>query len=204
MLIVGLTGGIGSGKSTVAASFATHGVPVVDADAVSHALTAAGGAAMPQIIKAFGADVADRAGALDRSTMRKLAFSDPDARRTLEAILHPLIRAESMQLLRSYEQAGASYALLVVPLLVESGTYASRCHRVLVIDCEEEVQISRVMQRSQLTREEVLAIMTKQTTRQTRLNAADDVINNSALSTGEIKEAVTALHSKYLRLNQVK
>ncbi len=202
MLIIGLTGGIGSGKSTVAASFATYDVPVVDADAVSHALTTANGRAMPQIIKAFGASAADATGALDRTTMRKLAFSDPDARHTLEAILHPLIRAESTQLLRGYKQAGASYALLVVPLLVESGTYASRCDRVLVIDCEEEVQIARVMPRSQLTREEVLAIMAKQATRDARLSAADEVIHNSTLNTADLNAAVAILHKKYLSLSR--
>jgi dephospho-CoA kinase len=199
-MIVGLTGGIGSGKSTVAAAFAELGVPVVDADQVSHVLTSANGLAMPKIIAAFGSSMADSTGALDRTAMRKLAFSDTEARHQLEAILHPLIREESTRQLRAHEEAGASYALLVVPLLVESGSYASRCHRVLVIDCEEDMQISRVMQRSQLKRDEVQAIMAKQATRQMRLKAADDVIDNTALSTAALHDKVQALHTRYLAL----
>jgi dephospho-CoA kinase len=174
--VVGLTGGIGSGKSTVADLFAERGVPVVDTDAISHALTDPGGAAMPAIVAAFGPAVRAEDGSLDRATMRKLVFDNPDERRKLEAILHPLIMAESR---RALESASGPYALLVVPLLFENPPYLELVERTLVVDCDEKVQIARVMERSRLSEETVRAIMAAQLPRAERLARADDVIDNS-------------------------
>lgn len=195
-LTVGLTGGIGSGKSTVAKRFADRGVAVVDADALAHELTGAGGAAIPLIRAEFGPEAIDAAGALDRARMRAIAFADADARRRLEAILHPMIRAESE---RRAAAAPGPYVILMIPLLVESGEARARVDRVLVVDCPEEVQIARVMARSSLSREDVTAIMRSQVSRAERLAYADDVIDNSgALET--IEPQVEALHRRYCAL----
>jgi dephospho-CoA kinase len=193
---VGLTGGIGSGKSTVARAFEAHGIEVIDADALAHRLTAAGGAAIPAIRAAFGPEVVDANGALDRARMRGLAFADPAARKRLEAILHPMIRAETERLAQG---AASAYVILMIPLLVESGDPRSRCDRVLVVDCPEEHQIRRVMARSGLDRAEVEAIMATQVRRAQRLAAADDVVDNSGDATA-IAPQVDALHRRYLGL----
>jgi dephospho-CoA kinase len=193
---VGLTGGIGSGKSTVARAFEAHGVEVVDADALAHRLTAPAGAAIPAIRAAFGAEVIDASGALDRARMRKLAFADPGARKRLEAILHPLIRAETDRLAHG---ARSDYVILMIPLLVESGDPHGRCDRVLVVDCPEEEQIRRVTARSGLPRSEVEAIMATQATRTDRLAAADDVVDNSG-DPAAIGAQVEGLHRRYLDL----
>lgn len=200
--VVGVTGGIGSGKTTVAKAFAAWGVPVVDTDLIAHQLTQAQGAAMPALIAAFGPAIADEGGALDRAAMRKLAFNDAAAKQTLEGILHPLIREQSDREVALHGQQGAAYVLLVVPLLVESGSYARRCDRVLVVDCSEDVQLARVMARSRLKREEVQAIMDKQATRAARLAAADDVINNTALSMQDMQQQVKMLHDCYLKMRR--
>lgn len=197
-LVIGLTGGIGSGKSTIAELFAKLGVPIVDADAISHELTQAHGKAMPLIEQAFGAKLIDAQGALDRKAMRELAFTDNTAKQKLESILHPLIRDEIDAQLDVPLANAVACKLLVVPLLVESGHYAQRCHRVLVVDCEEEVQIQRVTQRSNISRDEVLAIIRKQATREQRLAAADDVINNSHVTLEQLNQEVKSLHTKYL------
>jgi dephospho-CoA kinase len=197
--IVGLTGGIGSGKSAAAGFFAELGAAVVDADVVAHELTAPGGAAMAAIREAFGpAAVADN-GALDRVGMRRLVFSDAAAKARLESILHPLIRAESeIRCDRGLAQ-GAPYAVLVVPLLIESGAYRNRVSRVVVVDCAESTQVGRVMARSGLAREEVLRIMAAQATRAERLAASDDTLNNDA-DISRLQAQVAALHRKYLIL----
>lgn len=196
VFVVGLTGGIGSGKSRVADLFVARGAALVDTDAIAHELTGAGGAAMPQLIAAFGADIADARGALDRAAMRQRVFAAPEQRRRLEAILHPLIREEAAVRCRA---ATAPYVILAVPLLIESGDYRQRCHRLLVVDCPEELQIARVMARSGLAAAEVQAIMAAQATRQQRLAAADDVIaNDGDLDT--LAARVDALHEKYLAL----
>lgn len=193
--VVGLTGGIGSGKSAVADLFAALGVNVVDADAVAHALTRAGGSAMPAVCAEFGDGVADADGALDRAAMRARVFADPPARRRLEAILHPMIREESERRLAA--GAGAPYAILMVPLLVESGSYRQRVNRIAVVDCAEETQIARVMSRNGLAREEVERILAAQATRAERLAAADDVIyNDGALAA--LAPQVERLHTEYL------
>jgi dephospho-CoA kinase len=145
--VIGLTGGIGSGKSAAAEQFARLGAAVVDTDAIAHELTAPGGAAIPGIVERFGARYLLPSGAMDRNKMRERAFEDPDARRALEALLHPMIRAESE---RRIEQATAPYVVHVVPLLVESAHYRLRFDRVVVVDCSEAVQVARVRARSGL------------------------------------------------------
>lgn len=197
--IVGLTGGIGSGKSAAAGFFANLGAAVVDTDVVAHEFTAPGGAAMAEIRAAFGTAVVAENGALDRAAMRRLVFSDATAKDRLEDILHPLIRAESQSRCERALAQGAPYAVLVVPLLVESGNYRSRVSRVAVVDCAESTQVARVMARSGLAREEILRIMAAQATRAERLAAADDTLNNDADIPG-LRAQVAALHRKYLLL----
>ena len=194
--VVGLTGGIGSGKSAAADCFAAHGIAVVDTDALAHALTAAGGAAMPALLAEFGPEVATPDGALDRSRIRRLVFADPDARKRLEAILHPQIRVLSGERCRD---AASPYVILAVPLLVESGGYRDRCNRVVVVDCPESLQISRVMARSGLSESEVRAIMAAQASRGERLVVADDVLNNDG-DLHHLEAQITGLHRKYLHL----
>lgn len=201
--VVGLTGGIGSGKSAAADCFAALGTPVVDTDAIAHALTAAGGAALPPIRAAFGADVLTAAGTLDRAALRRRVFADPAERARLEAILHPLIRAASAAQVRNAAASApdASYVILVVPLLVESHSYRDRVDRVAVVDCPAETQVARVMARSGLERAEVLAIMAAQAERAARLAIADDVIDNAA-GLAELQQQIAALHLKYLQMGK--
>lgn len=194
--IVGLTGGIGSGKSAAADMFAELGVAVVDADRIAHELTAPGGAAMAAIRSAFGAGVIAADGALDRVTMRRLAFSDAAAKSRLEGILHPLIRAESQRRCEIGLSSGAPYVVLVVPLLVESGTYRNRVARVLVVDCAESTQVERVMARNRMSSEEVRRIMATQATRAERLTAADDSVDNDS-DMDRLRTQIEALHRKY-------
>jgi len=191
--IVGLTGGIGSGKSAATAHFAALGASVVDTDLIAHALTTARGAAIPAIRDAFGPGLLAADGSMDRAAMRALAFSEPQARVRLEAILHPLIRAESA---RQCAEAGGAYVILAVPLLIESGSYRGRCHRICVVDCPEEVQIARVRARSGLEETQIRAIMAAQASRAERLAAADDVIDNSG-SLEYLRLQVEALDRRY-------
>jgi len=193
---VGLTGGIGSGKSTVAGMFAKRGVDVIDTDEIAHELTHPGGEAIAPIRAAFGAEAVAADGSLDRARMRRLAFGDVQARKRLEAILHPLIRAESN---RRVERAASPYAILVIPLLVESGLDRSRTARVLVVDCPEAGQLERVMRRSGLPEVEARAILASQATREQRLAAADDVIDNSGAPEA-LEGQISHLHEKYLTL----
>lgn len=194
--IVGLTGGIGSGKSRVADLFVERGAALVDTDAIAHELTGPGGEAMPELIAAFGPGIADGRGALDRSAMRQRVFAVPAERRQLESILHPLIRHLSDERCRA---AKAPYVILAVPLLIESGSYRQRCDRILVVDCPEELQIARVMARNGLSADEVRGIMSAQATRQQRLAAADDVIANDS-DLGTLEQRVRDMHVKYLAL----
>ncbi len=198
--MIGLTGGIGSGKTTVANLFAARGVALVDTDLIAHALTGPGGAAMPAIAKAFGDSVLAPDGRLDRAAMRALVFTDPDARARLEAILHPMIRAQAASEL---EQAQGLYAMLVVPLMVESGAWLDRLDRLLVVDCPTEVQIDRVMKRSALSREQVLAVMATQASREVRLQAADDTIDNRD-TPDALPDQVDALHAVYSALATIR
>jgi dephospho-CoA kinase len=197
--IVGLTGGIGSGKSAAADMFAALGAAVVDADQIAHELTAADGAAMAAIRSAFGASVIVADGALDRLAMRRLVFSDGAAKSRLEGILHPLIRAETERRCQAGLASGAPYVVLVVPLLVESGTYRSRVARILVIDCAEETQVQRVMVRNGMNREEVARIMATQATRAQRMKAADDSVNNDT-NLDSLRSQIEVLHRKYVSL----
>ncbi len=194
--LVGLTGGIGSGKTTVADQFAALGVVLVDADLIAHQMTAADGPAMPALIAAFGAEIATPEGRMDRAVMRAIAFTDLGARARLEQILHPMIRIESD---RQIAAARSPYVMLVVPLLVETGGNKKRVQRVLVVDCPEELQIERVIARSQLPRDQVLAIMKAQATRAQRLATADDVVDNSG-GPAAITDQVERLHRRYLEL----
>ena len=195
-LVVGLTGGIGSGKSTVADLLAARGATVVDTDAVAHALTGPDGEAMPAIARAFGSGVVGADGRLDRTAMRAIAFADPSQRRRLEAILHPMIRERSEAAIAA---ATGRYVVSVVPLLIESGAWKQRCDRVLVVDCPVEVQIERVIRRSALPREQAMAIVAAQASRQQRLAAADDVIDNAG-EPDALPAQVDAVHARYLAI----
>lgn len=196
-LVVGLTGGIGSGKSAAAESFASLGAAVVDTDAIAHELTAPGGAAMPLIKSTFGETVIAADGRLDRANMRRMVFADPDARARLEGILHPMIRARADTRCREALVSGAPYAVLVVPLLIESGDYRQRVSRVAVVDCDDEIRIARVIARSGLARADVEGIISAQASRDARLAAADDVIDNNG-SLGSLAAQVGVLHRRYL------
>lgn len=192
--IVGLTGGIGSGKSAAADEFARLGAAVVDTDAIAHELTRAGGAAIAGVRRVLGDEFVDASGAMDRAKVRSLVFSDRAARARLEGLLHPMIRAESE---RRIGAATAPYVVHVVPLLVESPDYRQRVQRVLVVDCSPQVQKARVGQRSGLAIDEVERIIDAQIPRETRLAAADDVIDNSG-SLDALHKQVRALHRRYL------
>jgi dephospho-CoA kinase len=193
---VGLTGGIGSGKTTVADMFASHGAAVIDTDFIARQLTVAGGSAIAAIRLQFGDSFLNPAGAMDRAKMRDYVFADMAAKARLEAILHPLIRIETE---RAAMQANGAYLLFVVPLLVESGSWKQRVSRVLVVDCPEQVQVDRVMQRSGLTEEQVRAIMATQAPRAARLAAADDVLLNDGESAA-LAPQVSRLHALYTEL----
>jgi dephospho-CoA kinase len=192
--VVGLTGGIGSGKSAAADEFAALGATVVDTDVISRELTDKGGAAVAEVERLFGKDFV-AAGAMDRKRMRDRVFADPAAKRALEALLHPMIREESA---RRIAAASAPYVVHVVPLLIESPDYRKRVDRVLVVDAPEETQIERVRARSRLSADEVRAIMRGQISRAERLAAADDVIDNRG-SRDALRKQVGALHRKYLQ-----
>jgi dephospho-CoA kinase len=194
-LVVGLTGGIGSGKSAAADEFAAQGAVVVDTDAIARELTEKGGAAVAEIERLFGSTFLEQSGAMDRKKMRDHIFADPAAKRALEALLHPMIREESA---RRIAAAGGPYVIHVVPLLVESPDYRSRVDRVLVVDCPEETQLARVRARSALSEDEVRAIMRTQVSRAERLAAAHDVIDNRG-SRDALRKQVAALHQKYLQ-----
>jgi dephospho-CoA kinase len=195
-LRVGLTGGIGCGKSTVTDLFAARGVSIIDTDRIAHELTSANGAAMPALLAEFGANCAAADGALARAWMRALVFADPAAKTRLEAILHPLIRATA---LAGADAATGSYVIFALPLLVESGNWRERVARVLVIDCPESLQIARVMARNGFTKAQVEAIMATQASRQARLAQADDVIDNSG-DIAQLAPQIDRLHAIYLDL----
>ena len=199
-LVVGLTGGIGCGKSAAADMFGDLGAAIIDADAIAHELTAPAGAAMEEIRAAFGPEIVTPEGALNRAAMRQLVFGDATARTRLEAILHPMIRAESEKRSRKALKDGAAYLMLVIPLLLESGDPRSRVNRILVVDCPEETQIERVISRSGLAEPEIRRIMATQATREQRRNVADDIINNAG-DLAALKLQVAALHRDYLELS---
>jgi dephospho-CoA kinase len=192
--VVGLTGGIGSGKSAVSDQFAALGATVVDTDVIARELTDRGGAAVAEVERIFGKEFI-AGGAMDRKRMRDHVFADPAAKRALEGLLHPMIRAESAR--RSVAASGP-YVVHVVPLLIESPDYRRRVDRVLVVDCPEDTQVERVRARSGLSADEVRAIMRSQASRAERLAAADDVIDNSG-PRDALRKQVAALHQKYLQ-----
>lgn len=200
---VGLTGGIGSGKSTVASLFKECGVLVIDSDVISHQMTQSGGIAIAAIRTTFGDGYIDASGALDRALMRQLIFSDHAAKLQLEAILHPLIHA---QILVQVDNADTNsthtspYLLLVIPLLFETLSYRELVQRTLVVDCAETTQIARTMQRSGLDEQTVRTIMASQITRAERLRLADEIIqNNGSLDT--LRQQVDQLHQRYLAIS---
>ena len=194
-LRIGLTGGIASGKSTVAGRFSELGIPVIDADESSRFVVAAGQPGREAVVARFGEDVLKADGELDRRALRQLIFADPQKRRDLEAILHPLIRADME---RRAMQAVGPYIILEIPLLVEGGA-RDRVDRVLVVDADEATQLQRLMARDEESLESARAILAAQTNRAMRLKAADDVLVNSG-TVRELRQAVDGLHQRYLRL----
>lgn len=196
--VVGLTGGIGCGKSAAAEEFARLGATVVDTDAIAHELTAPGGAAIEGVRRLFGDACIDARGAMDRGRVRALVFDDAAARKRLEGLLHPMIREESN---RRIAAATGPYVVHVVPLLIESRDYRGRIDRVLVVDCPEQTQLARVSARSGLSEEEVRRMMSAQIPRAQRLAAADDVIDNSG-SLDDLRRQVQALHRRYLAMSR--
>jgi dephospho-CoA kinase len=187
---VGLTGGIGSGKSTVLSMLVEFGAAAIDADAISRATTSAGGAAIPRIAQQFGAEFITAEGALDRVKMRERAYAQPEARRELEQIIHPLVGEEIARQVDVALAAGARCIVFDIPLLVESGRWRRQVDRVLVVDCEPETQVTRVTARSGLTPQEVRAIIAAQAPRALRLAAADLVICNEGLSLDALRNEV--------------
>lgn len=199
MLIVGLTGGIGCGKSAAAEIFTRLGAAVIDTDQIAHQLTALGQPALTAIRGQFGADYFLSDGNLDRARLRKLIFSDAAAKKQLEALLHPLIQEEVRGRLITVQ---SPYTIVAVPLLLETGAYHELVQRILVVDCSEEQQVERVMARSRLSEEEVRAIMASQISRSERLRLADDIIDNHG-DRSALQQQVERLHRRYLQLGRV-
>jgi dephospho-CoA kinase len=197
-LRIGLTGGIASGKSTVTQRFAELGVPVIDADVASRQVVEPGTTGLAQVIDRFGRQILDAAGHLDRRELRTLIFNDPASRKALDAILHPLIRAEME---REAAMAKGPYVVMAIPLLVEGGNPHQRVDRVLVVDADETLQLHRVQARDGTSIEHARAILASQASRATRLQAADDVISNTG-TVAELRQAVDRLHEQYLQLSQ--
>ncbi len=196
---IGLTGGIGSGKSTVAALLVAHGATLVDTDAIAHAMTAPGGPAMAALRQRFGDDVAGADGALDRASMRRRVFADPDAKRALEAILHPMIGAEAQRqaAAAAAETTGAGVVVFDVPLLTESSHWRARCQRILVVDCSAAVQVQRVIARSGWSADQVQRVIDQQASRERRRAIADAVIFNDTLSRETLAGEVATLWSAW-------
>jgi dephospho-CoA kinase len=194
---LGLTGGIGSGKSTVAQLLIKLGAALVDADAIAHSVTAPQGVAIPAILGTFGPEYLSESGALNRAKMRALAYTDPSARQRLESILHPLIGQEIQNKAALAVQAGATCIVFDIPLLVESATWRARLDHVLVVDCAPEVQVSRVMARSQLSALEIEKIIASQATRCRRLAAADSVVFNVGLTLEQLARQVREIAPRF-------
>jgi len=205
-LVIALTGGIGSGKSSVANILAELGAAVIDTDEIAHDLTAAGQPGARAIAREFGAGYLDAGGALDRKRMRELVFSDAAAKQKLETLLHPMIRAEVADRIARVTAKTSSrppYIVLVVPLLIETGAYRKLAQRVLVVDSDEQQQVARVVRRSQLTPAAVAAIMASQASREERLRHADDIVRNDG-DLATLRASVEALHQKYLEKASLK
>lgn len=197
VLRLGLTGGMGSGKSTVAGLLAGHGAAVIDADAISRELTAPGGLAMSAIEQTFGPEFVTPDGAMDRPRMRALAFADPAARKRLEQIIHPLVGQETRRLALAATEAGARCLVFDIPLLVESGHWRPQLNQVLIIDCSPSTQIARVMQRNGMRQAEVEAVLAQQADRQQRLHAADHVLCNEGIDLAGLASRVAQLAPRF-------
>ena len=197
--LIGLTGGIGSGKTAVSDLLGALGAGVIDTDLISHQITAPGGKAIPLIAKAFGADFIDAQGALIRPKMRAVVFEDPGARKVLEQITHPLIQEETSKQAFELAKSGVPYLVFVVPLLIESGSWVKLIDYLVVVDCSEETQIQRVMHRNNMTRSDVENVLKAQTSRNDRLAVANAVIENQG-SLDELKSAVQNLHQQLLKI----
>jgi len=196
MLVIGLTGGIGSGKSSIARIFSALGAAVIDTDEIAHRLTAKGTPTLAAIIDQFGSSYQLPDGNLDRARLRKRVFSDHAAKEKLEKLLHPLIK---QQVVSEIAEAQGPYLMLVIPLFFETGAYRDLVDRVLVVDCDENQQISRTMARSKLSAEEVRTIMTHQTPRAERIKQADDILSNRGCH-ADLEEYAKKLHQHYLAL----
>lgn len=196
MLVVGLTGGIAAGKSTATAFFQERGVPVIDADEVARDVVAAGTPGLAAVAAAFGSQILQANGTLDRRRLREVVFADPAERRRLEAILHPLIQTEIRARL---QQVRGPYCILAVPLLIESAALRALAHRILVIDVPEEVQLARLMQRDGMSAEQCQAMLAAQASRARRLEAADDVVDNATDVTA-LQRQLDSVHARYLEL----
>ncbi|PUE35276.1 dephospho-CoA kinase [Limnohabitans sp. Hippo4] len=195
---LGLTGGIGSGKSTVAAFLAQAGAAVMDADAISRALTQAGGQAIPAILAEFGETLITPEGAMNRDAMRALVFSNPQTKRQLEAIIHPLVAQALQAQTQAAIEAGKKCLVFDVPLLVESGErWRRQVDWVCVVDCQTDTQIQRVMARNQLSQPEIEAIMAQQVSRAQRLSSADGVIYNDGLDLDQLQTAVHEMMARF-------
>jgi dephospho-CoA kinase len=201
MPLIGLTGGIGSGKSAVSDLLGALGAGIIDTDLISHEVTAPGGTAIPIINKTFGAEFIDSQGALNRSKMRALVFTDSRARQILEQITHPLIQEETAKKAFELAKSEVPYLVFVVPLLIESGSWVNLIDHLVVVDCPEETQIQRVMHRNNMTRSEVENILNAQTSRDTRLASANTVIKNQG-SLDDLKPEVLNLHQQILRIQE--
>ncbi len=202
MTIVALTGGIGSGKSEVASTFASFGVPIIDTDIIAHQLTAANQPAIHEIRTAFGATFINSEGALDRAKMRAHVFENPSARLKLEEILHPKIYAEVLQQISNNQtkmQSNIHYQMIVVPLLFEKNHYSHIYQISCVVDCEPALQISRTMARSQISQEAVIAMMKSQVSREVRLSLADEIIENNS----NMKDLTDKVHILHEKLNKI-
>jgi dephospho-CoA kinase len=197
-LRIGLTGGIASGKSTVTQRFAELGIPVIDADVASRSVVEPGEPGLARVVERFGPQVLDAEGRLDRRALRSVIFNDSAARQALEAILHPLVRADME---RQAAAAQGPYVVMAIPLLIEGGNPHQRVDRVLVVDADEALQIQRVQMRDGASPEQARAILASQASRTSRLAAADDVLSNSG-SVAELRQGVDLLHEQYLQLSQ--
>ena len=199
--LIGLTGGIGSGKTAVSDLLAKFGAGIVDTDLIAHQMTAPHGAAMALIEKQFGPEFITVDGALNRDKMRSLVFTKPEARKSLEAITHPLIRQETIRQGLDLSKKGVPYLVFVVPLLIESGSWMDLINRLVLVDCPKETQIQRVMQRSNLPREDVERVLAAQARREERLKHADIVIKNQG-SLKDLEVEVQNLHQKLLQFQK--
>lgn len=197
--LIGLTGGIGSGKTAVSDLLSELGAGIIDTDLISHQITAPGGKAIPLITKAFGVDFIDAQGALIRPKMRAIVFEDPGARKVLEQITHPLIQEETSKQAFELAKSGVPYLVFVVPLLIESDSWAKLIDYLVVVDCPEETQIQRVMHRNNMTRLDVENVLKVQASRNARLAAANAVIENQG-SLDELKSEVLNLHQQLLKI----